>query len=107
MRSLKEKCTCYNHLEPSPKCTWFQYLHQICFEVLKSDNSLYAWSQQGLLVIILYINALVIRRDILEIIKFEMKYLDKLRIAECKPISTPLDHNLKFYKDSGSVCGPT
>ena len=36
-----------------------------------------------------------------------LNILFKFDMAKCKPISTPLDCNLKFHEDSDNVCEPT
>ena len=33
--------------------------------------------------------------------------LFKFNMAKCRPISTPLDRNLKLHEDPGNVCKPT
>jgi hypothetical protein len=33
--------------------------------------------------------------------------LFKFEMANCKPISTPLDRTVKVHPDSGKVCDPT
>ena len=38
---------------------------------------------------------------------YVLSMLFKFGMAECKPISTPLDRTVKLRPDSGKVCDPT